>query len=121
MATLQGYTKRDHGAVAAAALLVGQGLSPPPTLIKGLFVISPTLSPAIVAANTVAAQAVTVNGVAVGDIILNVTKPTEQAGLGLLGGRVSAANTVQLSFVNATGAGITPTASEVYKFTVIRV
>lgn len=66
------------------------------------------------AANTSAEQTVTVNGLEATDVVLSVTKPTSQAGLGLVGARVSAANTLGLTFMNTTGSGITPTASEVY-------
>lgn len=72
-----------------------------------------TISPAIVAANTTAEQAFTLAGVQIGDLV-NVNKPTAQAGLGVVGARVSAANTVAITFSNNTASGITPTASEVY-------
>jgi hypothetical protein len=77
-------------------------------------VASLTLSPAEVAANTSAEQTFTLPGLRAGDVIICVSKPTTQAGLGIVGGRVSAANTVAITFVNATGAPITPTASQVY-------
>ena len=86
----------------------------------GIDVVTVTLSPVAVAANTTAAQSLTVSGLAVGDIILKVDKPTAQAGLGIVGSRVSAANTLSLTFVNATAASITPTASESYQITVHR-
>lgn len=75
--------------------------------------IKVVLSPAIVATITVAEQTFTVNGVAVGDFVA-VVKPTTQAGLGVCSARVSAANTVAISFVNPTAGGITPTAAETY-------
>lgn len=74
-----------------------------------------TLSPAIVAANTTAEQLFTVTGVKTSDMVV-VNKPTAQAGLGIVGIRVSAANQVGITFSNNTAAGITPTASEVYSF-----
>lgn len=78
-----------------------------------------TISPAIVAANTTAEQTFTVTGVQVGDVV-SVTKPTAQAGLGVVGARVSAANTVAITFSNNTAAGITPTAAETYVVNVVR-
>jgi hypothetical protein len=78
-----------------------------------------TLSPAIVNANTCAEQTFTVTGVATGDVVV-VNKPTAQAGLGVSGVRASAANQVGINFCNNTAAGITPTASEVYSFSVIQ-
>jgi hypothetical protein len=71
------------------------------------------ISPAIVAANTTAEQTFTLQGVQLGDVI-SVTKPTTQAGLGIVNSRVSAANQVAVTFSNNTGAGITPTAGETY-------
>lgn len=72
-----------------------------------------TISPALVGANTTAEQTFTVNGLQVGDLV-SVTKPTTQAGLGIVNSRVTAANTLGITFVNATAGGLTPTASEVY-------
>lgn len=73
------------------------------------------LSPAIVAANTSAEQTLTVTGlVAATDYIIGVSKPTAQAGLGIVGWRVSANDTLALTFMNATAGGITPTAGQTY-------
>ena len=82
-------------------------------------VLSITLSPAAVLANTTAEQTFTVNGLVPGDMAV-VTKPTAQAGLGIVGSRVSAANTLAITFSNNTGSSITPTASEVYLVLVSR-
>lgn len=79
-----------------------------------------TLSPAQVAANTSAEQTFTVTGLAVGDIVSTINKPTAQAGLGIVGQRVSAANTIAITFANFTGVAITPTASEAYSFKISR-
>jgi len=75
-------------------------------------------TPALVAANTTAEQALTFTGAAVGQLVL-INKPSSQAGLLVGTGRVSAINTVQLTFGNITGAAITPTAAETYDCTVI--
>lgn len=77
-------------------------------------VASVTISPAAVNANTTAEQTFTVPGLRTTDVILGVNKPTAQAGLGIVGWRVSAADTIGITFSNNTGAGITPTASQVY-------
>lgn len=82
-------------------------------------VISVTLTPALVAANTTAEQTFTVNGLQAGDWV-SVIKPTNQAGLGIVNSRVSAANTLAISFGNFTAAGITPTAAQVYTVLVAR-
>ena len=86
----------------------------------GLGVASVTLSPASVAANTTAEQAFTVPGVNAGDFCIDVTKPTEQAGLGIVGCRVSAANKVAITFSNNTASPIVPTASQVYQIVIVR-
>lgn len=87
---------------------------------RGIEVLTVTLSPAEVAANTSAEQTFTVTGLAVGDIVLKVEKPTTQAGLGIVGSRVSAANTLAVTFMNTTAAAITPTASQSYFIAVHR-
>lgn len=81
--------------------------------------VQATISPALVAANTTAEQTFTVKGLVVGDFV-QVMKPTAQAGLGIVGVRVSAANTLAINFLNATAVGITPTAAEVYVVSIVR-
>jgi hypothetical protein len=77
------------------------------------------LTPAAVAANTCVAQSFTVTGVLAGDFLIGTSKPTEQAGLSVDNGHVSAANTATLNFCNNTAASITPTAAELYQFVVV--
>lgn len=86
----------------------------------GLGVASVTLSPASVAANTTAEQTFTVPGVNAADICVSASKPTAQAGLGIVGVRVSAANQVGITFANNTAAPIVPTAAQVYQFVIVR-
>lgn len=81
--------------------------------------LSVTLSPAAVSANTTAEQTFTVAGLQVGDFV-EANKPTTQAGLGIANVRVSAANTLAIAFSNNTAGSITPTASEAYQVMVIR-
>jgi hypothetical protein len=78
----------------------------------GTYKLTATLSPAIVAANTTAEQCFTVTGVRSGDL-LQVNKPTAQAGLDIVGVR-AVATTACITFTNATAAPITPTAAESY-------
>jgi hypothetical protein len=82
------------------------------------------LTPAAVAANTTAEQTflIAVPGVAfgLGDELVSVNKPTLQAGLAVAQSRISAANTVAITFVNDTAGAITPTAGEIYRFVVLR-
>jgi hypothetical protein len=78
-----------------------------------------TLSPVSVANATSAEQTFTLNGVVLGDVV-TVTKPTAQAGLGIVGSRVSANNVLAITFINTTAATITPTASQVYLIHLLR-
>lgn len=61
-------------------------------------------------------------GILAGDVILSVSKPTAQAGLGIAGWRndPTVNDKFYVTFVNPTAAGITPTASETYLITVAR-
>lgn len=88
--------------------------------INELQIVSVALTPAAVSANTTAQQTFTVTGVKVGDVVVAVEKPSHQAGLGIVGARVTAADTVGITFSNNTGAGITPTAGETYDFVIAR-
>ena len=82
--------------------------------------ITATLSPVSVAANTTAEQTFAVLGLLTTDYVA-VNKPTTDAGVGIVGSRVSAAGVLALAFVNATAAAVTPTSSEVYRIYVARV
>jgi hypothetical protein len=89
-----------------------------PQIERGLLAMLPnvkllTISPALVVANTSVEQTFTLNSIAVGDFVY-ATKPSLQVGLSIIGGRVTAANTIGIGFINSTGAGITPTAGETY-------
>lgn len=88
--------------------------------INELQIVSVALTPSAVGANTTAQQTFTVTGVKVGDVVVAVEKPSHQAGLGIVGARVTAAGTVGITFSNNTGAGITPTAGETYGFVIAR-
>lgn len=87
-----------------------------------LYLMKATLSPAQVAANTTAEQTFSVPGLRLTtDMIGAVSKPTAQAGLGIVGWRVTANDTLGITFSNNTGAGITPTASQEYLIQVCRI
>jgi hypothetical protein len=76
--------------------------------------ITTVLSPASIAARTTAEQQFAVTGLRVGEVV-NVNKPTSQAGLDVLGYRVVSNNLLGITFANVTSATvITPTASEAY-------
>jgi len=87
-----------------------------------LYVMKATLSPAQVNANTTAEQTFTVKGLRLStDMICAVSNPTAQAALGTAGWRAPANETLGITFSNNTGAGITPTASQVYLIQVARI
>lgn len=75
---------------------------------------------AATAANTTAEQSVAVTGLLTTDVVIGISKPTAQAGLGIVGGRVASAGNLGITFINATTAAITATASETYSVTVMR-
>lgn len=97
-----------------SALGIGSGGSEF-SLVK---VYTATINPAAVAAGTSAEQTFTVAGLAVGDIVV-VNKPTATTGVGIVNARVSAANTLALTFMNATAGSVDP-ASESYTILAFR-
>jgi hypothetical protein len=83
--------------------------------LRGINQYSLTLSPVSVAANTTAEQTFTFNGLNVNDFVeVNLQGASIQAGLSIANTRVSAANTLAITFGNATASAITPTGSSVY-------
>lgn len=76
------------------------------------------ITPTSVAANTSAEQTVTVTGLTTNDIVF-VNKPSLDAGIALGNVRVSAANTLAITYVNVTGGALTPT-TESYTVVSIR-
>lgn len=77
-----------------------------------------TITPASVAAATVAEQTFTVPGLQLGDFV-DVTPPGITAGVAPICARVSALNTIAISFVNPTAGALTPAAG-VYQIQVNR-
>ena len=88
--------------------------------VKGQWLVGLTISPAQVAANTTAEQTFPLPGLQTTDFISGIIKPTAQAGLGVVGARISAVDTIAITFSNNTGAGITPTAGQTYIVEVVR-
>jgi len=68
-----------------------------------------TIDPASVAANTVASEAFTVTGLAVGDIV--IVNPGV-ATIGVAGAKVTGANELTITFVNPTASPIDPASSD---------
>jgi hypothetical protein len=99
---------------ASTSATIGGG-----TAITKIKTYSQSLSPAIVNANSGNEQTFTVTGLTTADQVV-VTKPTLQTGLIIHNARVSAADTLAISFANCTGGNITPTASETYSVIAFR-
>lgn len=83
------------------------------TRVHHTVIYDATINPAAVSANTTSEQTFTVNGLNTTDILV-VNKPSHNAGLGIVNARVSAANTLALTFMNTTGFSINP-GEEVYR------
>ena len=81
--------------------------------LRGFTNTTGTLTPAAVAANTIAEQQFALPGIRPGELV-QVNKPTSQAGLDIVGCRVVASGTIGITFANVTAAAITPTAAEAY-------
>lgn len=80
--------------------------------------ISQALTPVSVAAASAVEQNFTVPGILVGDFV-DVSPPSIVAGVAPICARVSAANTLTVTFINPTIAAITPAAG-VYQIQVMR-
>lgn len=77
-----------------------------------------TIDPSTVNANTTSEQTFTVTGARDGDDV-SVVKPSHTTGLGIVNARVSATDTVAITFMNPTGSNIDPP-SEEYRFYLYR-
>lgn len=82
--------------------------------VANTFLCQITISPTICAANTTTVQTFALAGLLTTDQISEVNKPTYQAGLIVGPAACLANNVLSIQFGNFTGAGITPTAGEVY-------
>lgn len=79
------------------------------TPLTQVVVYTPSLTPAAVLPATTAEQTFTVTGLATSDKVI-VNGPAPTAGTGIVNVRVSAANTLAITFMNATIGALTPTA-----------
>lgn len=84
-----------------------------------VFAVSITADVTSRTASTTSEFDFTVPGVAVGDVVLAVNKPSLTAGIAVAGARVKSANTVAVTFANCT-AGTPDPASETYIFVIGR-
>lgn len=83
--------------------------------LRGVPVTTQSLSPTAVPATTIAEQTFNVAGMPAG-ALLQVSKPTSQTGLDIVGCRMVSNGVVGITFLNATASPITPTAAETYSF-----
>lgn len=75
--------------------------------IERMGLVRVTFNAASVAAATSAEQSITVPGLQVGDYV-DINKEAFNAGLGIIDARVSAANTLTVTYMNATAGAIDP-------------
>jgi hypothetical protein len=101
-----------------AALSGGAQIGASGTPLTQVKVYTPTLTPASVLASISAEQTFSVTGLTTADSI-SVSGPAPAMGSGLVNARVSAADTLALTFVNDTLASVTPTAG-VYRIVAVR-
>jgi hypothetical protein len=98
------------GAKMGAALADQMGPSLQPyALSAGIVKVPLSLTPAAVAANTTVEQSFSLPGALPTDGV-DVTPPALTNGVACANARISAANTLQLQFVNSTSGSLTPPA-----------
>lgn len=86
--------------------------------VLAMGVVSRSITPAAVSANTTAEQSFTFPGVRVGDFV-EINAPGITAGLDLGNSRVSAADTVVIAWQNSTASSLTPPAG-IYTALIVR-
>jgi hypothetical protein len=85
--------------------------------VQKIFAVGVTFNPANIAAAGTSEQTVTITGLLTGDIVLAINKPTHTSTFGVVGARVSAANTLAVTLI-ATAAIDAP--SETWIFVIGR-
>lgn len=92
--------------------------------VYGMMVVTINVNVASVAANISAEQTFTVPGVRPGDMVFvnppGVGTALLNAGLGVTGSRVTAADTIGLRFTNSTAGALDPSAAVDYLVLVVR-
>jgi hypothetical protein len=87
---------------------------------RALYCVQVTYDPAnITATATTTEQDITVSGVQVNDICLNVSKPSHSTGVTIGNVRVKAADTISIQWANPTAGAVNPT-SETYTLVMVR-
>lgn len=100
------------GTAMAKATQAGFQIGASGTALSEIRRYSVSLVPLSVGGLTIAAQTLTVSGLQTGDLCVKATPP-EQSGIAVVGCRVSTtlANSLVITFHNATGGAVTPTAA----------
>ena len=93
----------------------GRGL----IIFDGFCFTEATVTPGAISANTSSDVTVTLQGAKATDIILSVNKPTLTAGIDVGNARMTADNTMKMTFQNSTSATVTP-ATEIYTISLAR-
>lgn len=90
--------------------------------LRMLEIVNINASLSQISANTTGERTFLVPGVIQAtDVIISVSVPTPQTGLGIVGWRITADGAVGVTFMNNTGAGITPTVNGTYYVTIGRI
>lgn len=103
------------GKWTAAGLTIGSG-----TALSRYARYSKDLSPMTVKPSTCEAQRFSIKGIARGDILVAISKPSEQAGLSVAPGHVVDEGVATINFCNNSGLPVIPTANETYTFVVVQ-
>src|SRR6266568_6086113 len=101
----ESYTVFSTGGMDAVANVVGVAVN--------------CASPAVSVVSTTSERAFTMTGLALTDIVMGVSKTTSQVGVGVVGGRTSAANILAVNYITPLAA-VSPTTYEVYGVTIYR-
>ncbi len=111
----KGISTASSGQVYVANGAASGGWQTPPGIVE----FTAALTPSAVSANSVAEQTFTVTGILTSDKLVNVIKPTLTTHIGIVGARISANNTIAITYLNSSGGSATP-AAETYSVLVWR-
>lgn len=88
-------------------------------IFDGYCFTTQSISPGAISANTTVEVSVPMHGLRATDVVLSYTKPTLTAGIDTGNARVSAADTIKITYQNSTASPITPP-TETYIFYIAR-
>ncbi len=88
-------------------------------LVTKIEIVTSTINPVAVAADTSVEQTFTVTGLETTNELLQVEKPTATAGIGIVNYRISATDTLAITFMNSTLGSLNPP-SETYTIIVLK-